>query len=386
MKKFVIIMSFAMVIMYFVGSQALAAEKELKVGVVFAATGFAAEWGVPSIRTIDVGFEKINNEGGIKVGGDVYKVKISVKDCQEDTQKTSAAVNQLVFDEGVKFIMGPLFCGPVNAEQSIGNPNKIWHMFTCFDPKALGADKPYSFRGVASGVEIGRACFDFIKKYHPQAKTIGIVTNADERLSGENTKEQAEKAGFKVTSLEFVKLGTADMFPMLTKVVNVNPDVLIPIGMPPGEVTTMLQQKHQLGYKGLVISTSFYDPRAMAQKAGEEAVEGFTYMGSDWEGNPLLQYWKKRLLERWNEFDPITSALCFWPDLLKQGMEKAQSADPTKVMEVMPNMKGTTITGKYSWGGEKTYGIKRQYEQEVHFSKYSNGKIVYVGWAMPMVP
>ena len=311
MKKICVIMAFAIVITCFVGTQVMAAEKELKVGVVFASTGFAVEWGLPCIRAIDIGFEKINNEGGIKIGDDVYKVTISNKDCQEDTQKTSAAVNQLVFDEGVKYIMGPLFCGPVNAEQSVCNPNKVWHMFTCFDPKALGADKLYSFRGVASGVEISRALFDFIKKYHPQVKTIGIATNADERLSGTATKEQAEKAGFKVTSLEFVKLGTADMFPMLTKVVKANPEVLIPIGIPPGEVTTMMQQQYQLGYKGMVISTSYYDPQVMAKKTGEEALEGFTFKGDDWEGNPLLKYWKKRALEKWNEFDPIISAVSF---------------------------------------------------------------------------
>jgi len=352
-------------------------------------SGFAAQWGIPSQKGINIMGERINAQGGYKVGGKSYRIKLVEVDTEGNTEIALSKGNRLIHDEKIKFIIGPIFCGEVSALQSISEPNKILTMVYCFSPQALGPDKPYTFRLYSSGRENMAAMYPFLKKFFPKVKTLGMSGLADEKETVELCVKMAEEAGFKVISIEHVPPGTSDWFPVLTKVVAKNPDAFIPVSAPPPEAGMIIQQKHQLGYKGLVISPSHYDPNMIVAKAGAEAAEGFISMGPDFTGpnaRPGLRYLYEKYTEKYKEFDPVSQASYGWLEILKIAIEKAGTLDTAGVIKTMENLEGEFVKGRFSFGGVKTYGIKRQIIEPVDFSAIKNGKHVYLGAIIPSVP
>jgi branched-chain amino acid transport system substrate-binding protein len=368
---------------------AFAEQKTLKIGILMPLTGFGAAWGIPVERATHIMVAKINEEGGVKVGGDTFRLEASVADTEGKAEVALAKANKFIFDEKIKYIVGPIFGGPLAAVQSISEPNKVLIMPTCYSPKTLGPDLKYTFRLFSSGRENMDTIFPFIKKYFPKVKTIALTGLGDERETVVMVGKMAEGAGYQVVSIEHVPPGTTDWFPVLTKVTAKNPDAFIPVSAPPPEAAMILQQLHQLGYKGLKITPSHYLPEHLVAKAGVEATEGFIFMAPDFgpNGPPALRYLQEKYLQKYGKpFDPVTAACFCFLDVLKQGIEKAGTLDTTAVMQTMENLSGTSVKGPFSMGGVKTYGIKRQIIESVHFSQMSGGGLKYIGEMTPSVP
>src|SRR5215831_8039004 len=57
-------------------SPAGAAEKTIKYGIATPLSGPAAPWGIPHVRAAEMVFEEVNNQGGIEIGGQKYKIEI----------------------------------------------------------------------------------------------------------------------------------------------------------------------------------------------------------------------------------------------------------------------------------------------------------------------
>ncbi len=368
---------------------ATAAEKTLKIGILMPLSGFGAAWGIPVERSQKIMIEKINNEGGIKIGDDKYHIEALVADTESNTEVALAKANRFIFDEKIKYIVGPIFAGPTAAVQSISEPNKVIIIPTCYSPKAIGPDFSYTFRLFSSGRENMDTMFPFMKKYYPNVKTIALTGLGDERETVLLIAEMAKTAGYKVLTIEHVPPGTTDWFPVLTKVTAKNADAIIPVSAPPPEQAMILQQLHQLGNKALVISPSHFHPDHLVAKAGIEAVEGFVYMAPDFgpNGRPALRYLRDKYVDKYGKpFDPITAAIFGYLDVLKQAIEKAGTLDTTTVMKTLETLEGEFVKGRFSIGGVKTYGIKRQIIEPVDYSKINNGKLNYIGAMVPYVP
>ncbi|HTI03360.1 MAG TPA: ABC transporter substrate-binding protein, partial [Acidisoma sp.] len=110
---------------------ALAADQELKVGVVAAESGSFVSAGNTIVAAAKLAAEKINGGGGIKVGDKTYKIKLYIRDNRTDVNVTIAAAQELVNDIGVKAIWGTethdfsiamaKITGPANVLQFSGN-------------------------------------------------------------------------------------------------------------------------------------------------------------------------------------------------------------------------------------------------------------------------
>jgi branched-chain amino acid transport system substrate-binding protein len=81
----------------------------IKVGVLTSKSGFCPPNDGPAALGMHVTANKIN-QTGFKVGDKTYKLELITKDTKSDNTAGIAALNGLVHDDGVKFVLGPL-CG-----------------------------------------------------------------------------------------------------------------------------------------------------------------------------------------------------------------------------------------------------------------------------------
>jgi len=104
---------------------AAAAEKTLEIGVLGPLSGGAASYGVELLRGAEMRSDEINKAGGLKVGGDVYKIKLIAYDHKASAADAATAANKLVFQDKVKYIIGNAVGATCNASQTVTEPQKV---------------------------------------------------------------------------------------------------------------------------------------------------------------------------------------------------------------------------------------------------------------------
>ena len=84
---------------------AFAADKTVKIGFLAPLTGAVAAWGKPGLDGCLIWADWVNATGGIKIGGDNYKVEFVSYDNEYDAGKARTGATKLIKEDGVKFIM-----------------------------------------------------------------------------------------------------------------------------------------------------------------------------------------------------------------------------------------------------------------------------------------
>jgi len=88
------------------GSTVQAGSKTLKVGMLMPLSGPISIVGVGLSRAVELYFDKINEEGGLKIGGESYTLKLMVEDSKHDPTVAATATKKLVYKDGCKFVFG----------------------------------------------------------------------------------------------------------------------------------------------------------------------------------------------------------------------------------------------------------------------------------------
>ena len=362
-----------------------AAEKEMsayKMGGIFSVSGSYGPHGIGCFRGIEIAADKINEEGGIKVGDRSYVIRLINADAKSDFNVALVQANRLIFNENINYILGPMMSGETLAILPVTEANKTLVFSTSFTPKVLGKDKKYSFRLMPSGIENANAIFVHLIKNQINVKTIATLGPNDETGWGvaEHEKKMAEQHGMKVVFEDFFQRGTDDFFPVLTKMMTKNPDLLLANSIPPHSMGLLLSQKHQLGYKGLIMSPSYYDPEKLLAKAGVEAVEGLIHQSPDFQGQKASsghrELYKRFITKYKEEILPVSALTYPWLFVIKMAIEKAGTFETTKVVQVLENLEGESPFGRFHLGGLKTYGSKHQIVLPTYMSVIEKGKNV----------
>src|SRR5438132_11070615 len=92
-----------------------AEDKTLTIGVLGPLSGGAASYGVELVRAAEIRTDEINKAGGLKVGGDVYKIKLITYDQKASAADDATAANKEFFQEKVKYYIGDEVGAPCQA-------------------------------------------------------------------------------------------------------------------------------------------------------------------------------------------------------------------------------------------------------------------------------
>ena len=370
-----------------------AAQKELKIGAIFPLSGRGATWGMAAQKAITVKQKEVNAQGGLKVGGEMYKLEIIWEDDKYNAAAGRMAAEKLVNRDRVKFILGSQSSAVILAVQPITEPNKILFLVNSFAKEVLAPDKPYSFRMVLTSNEILQGMYPWMNKTYPNLKTVAFIEPND--ASGwsieKDCRRMAEQNKYQVIFSQFYERGTSDFYPLLNKMIAAKPDFVDFSGAPPGDQALMVKQMRELGYKGKTFSSTTMDPAEFCKIAGVQNSEGHISNTHDLLGAYTTEgqkkYYDGYIALYGKPFDPVTPKYHVYLDILVQAIEKAESLDPTRVMEVMERTEEwQTIFGTSRFGGKEHYGIKRQIITPVYISEVIKGNLVNRGTMMPLLP
>ncbi len=176
------------------------------------------------------------------------------------------------------------------------------------------------------------------------------------------------------TSVIYYPPLTMDYHTMLTTLLADDPDLLF-VGPEP------LKQARQLGYTGMatgMLTSTNVD--VVVGTAGIEYSEGyFISQNLDWRVTPESTQFHDDYVAKYGEYDDQALSFVGLIEAIIQGIEKAESTDPTDVMIAFDQMAADSEPihlpiGDAYWSGEKRYGgLNHQLVMPIHLMDIQDG-------------
>lgn len=347
----------------------------IAMGGTLPLTGIGAYLGIPVQRTVDLIIEEFNEAGGIVINGVTYLIDMTWYDDYYDPVKGKSNVEKLIYEDEVDYLVG-LFGSTFAASSSVLAENEVLVTTTSTGgEEIISPERPYVFRPY-SGATVG--AYSIMKWL---IDNYGIERFA---MLTYETKSSIDIAEFYIkvcddlgveTSVIYYPPLTADYYSMLTKLLADNPDLLF-VGPDP------LKQARQLGYTdmatGMLTSTNV---SVVVGTAGMEDAEGyFMAQNIDWNATPEAIDFHDRFVAKYDEYDDQALSFVGLIEVIIQGIQEAQSTDPTEVMMALDQMAEDDEPihlpiGDAYWGGAQRYGgVKHQLLMPIHLMDIHNGE------------
>jgi len=285
-----------------------AAAKSLKIARVHPLSGPSALWGVCSWQCDQQWAGEINEHGGLLVDGVRYPVELIGGDNQGDPNVTRTVAERMIFDEGMKFIIGPNTDVPFPAMTEITTPEKVINFGITFDESSYGPHRPYATLGMWTAAQTGAITQKYFKETF-DVKKIAFIQRDEPGAKAylEDVKASAEELGIEVAGTAYYNVGTTDMYPQATKVVAGNPDIVDAPSGSPEEMGLICKAVRELGFKGIISEETGGDIEVTAGIAGRENVEGLCLNAGSYDPekmSPALQEYYDRYIELWGTWHP----------------------------------------------------------------------------------
>jgi branched-chain amino acid transport system substrate-binding protein len=366
-----------------------ATEKTLKVGALMSLSGWFVVNDLGGWQAIQTAAEMINDQGGITINGQKYNIEVVVEDCKSTMDGVTAAANKLVYEQGVKFIVGPSAFF-TSAATPVTEPAKIITVPTwnCNTPGELDASTQYIF-AVDGNVPADMAATKFIRQAYPDAKNIALIVPDDGTgpfvepivrdllaaagitIVGDTIMYPNEMEDFSPIVAQINQLEGVDL---IYQLVGVNPHVA---AIAKGLRGSGNHLPYVTGLPTPVIE--------IALISGMEAAEGVSSVAAsddDPDNTALMNELFSREKAKYGEdyIGRVAGANSLF--ILAEVIEAAQSLDPTVVKEKWESMdKVETIYGVGTVCGDKTFGINHHFVAHPQpITRIQGGKVVPAGW------
>jgi branched-chain amino acid transport system substrate-binding protein len=209
-----------------------------------------------------------------------------------------------------------------------------------------------------------------------------VVMYPDDDLGqsvGPDAVKIAEDAGFKART-ELVGRDVTDFAPIMSKVAK-DTDVIDFGPLPPSQQAVAVKQARELGFKGIFTFSDTLSLDTLLETASAADLEGsLAAPALEFQANltPEGKAWSKSMKSKTGQVDGWTAVAYDNVLLLAAAINEAETLDPAKVAEALPDQEVQGILGKVSYGGAETYGIDRALELPYGVSEVKNGKAVLV--------
>jgi ABC-type branched-subunit amino acid transport system substrate-binding protein len=351
--------------------QAPVEQQTLKVGCIMPFTGPAALWGEKIRPGMEIYADLINEDGGLKVGDQKYKIEMTFKDGFAPGPAAAAARN-LVYDQGVKAIVGYFGVG-IAAITQVTNPEKV-----ILNIGTLGGVDPfppetsyviYGFPSMEITINQALAAMQAFPQYHTLAWTgprsgdltpVTMYAPVDKRL--------LQEFGIKSVRAYYPE-GTLNFTPYLAKMAEQGTEVVYCVGSPL-EIGLLAKQRWEMGYnwpicqEAAALSYEIMKGICGSEEATQNIISDYPV---PWEFkkvtvSPRYLDMARRIKDRYREqykqdiFAGAYGGAC----INSQGqyfeaLEQAGTIDPDVVMRTVRGGTFDTFMGRYTTTGNKYY-------------------------------
>lgn len=352
----------------------------LKIGALVTLSGAGASWGQGMKNAAEIAAAQVNEKGGLEVAGKKYKVEVVAYDDKYQANEAVTVANRLVFEDKVKYIIGPVGSAPVLAIQPITEKNKVIVITLGFTTKALQNDKPYTFRPNVTTVEVAQPQVEWLAKSQG-IKKVGALFPNDEtgQQIAKDLAAAYKSAGADLVATEFFERDRVDFVPLLTRIAARGVDAIELDGNSPTTAGLIVKQAREIGFTGKIVRTGGPATQEIINVAGAQAAEGmFVHTPINPELPSTKAYADLYAASYKHAMNGFSPAFYDGTNMLFEAMKRAGTVTDTdavrKAMEEIKDFPGAL--GTLNWTGKEVYGINHQLNAPFYVAEVVGGKEV----------
>jgi branched-chain amino acid transport system substrate-binding protein len=305
----------------------------LKIGMVL---NFSFPLHVDWQKEMDALVPSINDAGGLDIGGTMYKLEIIMEDSKSNAETARAAVEKLVNQDKVQFILGD---ETVDGWLSVTEPAGVVVVANTPTPGIL---QPANMMAFNAGYFNTQApiIWDWFTKNFPDINTFAGAYIDAAQGQAEAGKLQALAAAFgkEIVALEFYPADTQDFSAIATKLVSENPDAFTTQGGGPVSDSLLFKSLGTSGWKGQLFNTVPLSPPQIAKVISLDDVQGLVgaiaAIDSD-SPPPVAQQLKDLYVAKYGEWTNPDVGFISTFYCMMAALQKAGTVDPAAVAETI---------------------------------------------------
>jgi branched-chain amino acid transport system substrate-binding protein len=332
-------------------------------GSAISFTGKYSANGINARNGYDFAVKRINEMGGVKVGGQSYKLGVIYYDDESTPARGAQLAERLINQDGVKYMLGPYSSGLTKAIAPVTEKYRIpmveaegasRSLFTQ-GYKYLFAVLSTSEQYLASSIELAAEMAEKQGKKPSDIKVAMAFENDPFSLDVRaGVVEDVKKHGMKIVVDDKLPRDLSDMSATLTKVKALKPDLLVVSGHEKG-ATTAARQINQMQISVPMIAITHCESGRIVPQFGE-ATEGIL-CPTQW--SETLSYkgkyfgsaanYDKAFKKAYPDYKTVpyqtaqaSAAVLVW----KEAFERANSLDTEKLRDALAATEMETFYGK----------------------------------------
>ncbi|WP_441278108.1 amino acid ABC transporter substrate-binding protein [Tardiphaga sp. 172_B4_N1_3] len=334
------------------------AQTSVKIGYAISRTGPAAGGAaVTTIPNYELWVKEVNAAGGLKLGDKRVPIEVVQYDDRSSAEEAAKALERLITQDKVDFILPPwgtglnLAVGPILNKA--GYPHIASTAVTDRAPE-LAKRWPNSFWLLGTSADAAKTLVELLVKLRTEGKigdTVAMASIADGfgiDLSGA-ARPALTAAKFKLAYDKTYPVGTQDLSPIINEVKALNPDVFIAFSYPPDTIA-ITEQSRISGFNPKIFYTGVGTAFPLfKQKFGANA-EGVMGIGG-WSGDSpaIKDYLARHKASAANGAEPDrwASAVTYAGlQMLQQAIERVGKVDRAAVIKDLQSGTFDTVIGK----------------------------------------
>jgi branched-chain amino acid transport system substrate-binding protein len=340
---------------------AAASDKTLKVGAPLPLTGPLAPEGTKQQQGYDLWAEHANKAGGIKVGGDTYKVKIIYYDYQSNTPRAVQLAEKLITDDKVNFLFAPFGSGATKAASAVSEKYGIPTIAATASSVAVyDQGYKYLFGTFTPNQTLTDPMATIVKNNVKGAKQIAILARNDlfPLAIAKEMQESAKKQGFEEVFFGTYAIGAMDHASALTQIRAAQPDFFFATGYI-NDLILIRKQMADLGVKpttvGMVAGPAYMEfVKALGPLAENVLSASWWHPAVRYEGKDIFgstENYNKLFEAKYGHVPDYAQASSSAAGaILQLAIEKAGTINPKKVRDALASLDVMTFWGPVHFG------------------------------------
>ena len=321
---------------------------EFSIGLVYPTTGRLASVGLEMGSGFELALEEINSSQLSNT-----KLKFITKDDQSTVEGAVAAFNKLIYQDGVSIILGPASSSATEAAFPIAQQSGVVAISTTAAARDLSAIGDFVFRTIlttdvliTSGIEVTQTKLGYQK--------VAIIYDETDLFSADGAEVMGEALaanGVEILTTETFQSGDTDFSAQLTRINDLNPDVIFVSALPPDKPEILIQA-HQLGIPDsvpFIINTLTTTDVQAAGDAAEGTIAFTSWVNTaDTPGNQaFVQNYRAAYDVEASIWAAQSYASVY---ILTKAITDAQSTNATAIRDALSNITDfDTILGAFSF-------------------------------------
>lgn len=394
---------------------AAAQEKVLKFGVLGVMKGPAASWGLVNKYSAETTAEMYNENGGVEIGGQKYRIQIVTIDDELDPKLAIAGAQRLIGDEKIHYIIGPNIDTTAAVLVPLLRAGNAMNVAYAFGRYLYTPPQRNSILGMVASYQAGPIIYRYLKDKRGVKSVSFVARNeADSLNQRDEGVTGARRVGLTVVSSSYVyEPGTVDFGPVMSQVLSGRdvgvlsgaagqlggaanpsggtPDLIVLSGVAPGDAPRALKTLRELGYKGLISTETAQNARLLSE-AGP-AAEGFICVGGaspPETRSPYMEDFVRRYTHLAGDWDDEAGTKVYALEMILRTLQKAGLAAIDDVGEFMKAMPAFAIDNPFlkekstlAYVGTRTFGQQRQIGVPLVVEEFREGRFnpLFIGSA-----